>query len=107
MERTACLVVLNLQSTPWKRSSRMNKLLASTAVCLVLGTAAFAQSPNNSSTNSSSQPQSSRDTDRDKDTKRQRTPDAAQNRPSDSTQSSQDRPSDSKQNQSSQNRAPD
>src|SRR4051794_37193230 len=45
-----------------ERSSKMNKqLLASTAVCLVLGTAAFAQSPNNSTTNSptAAQPQTS------------------------------------------------
>src|SRR4051794_14337605 len=99
MERTAYLAVLNLQSTPWKRSSRMNKLLASTAVCLVLGTAAFAQSPNNSTTTSpnSSQPQNNS---RDRDSSTQRAPDsAAQNQPSGSTQNQ------SSQNQSSQNQS--
>ena len=80
----------------------MNKLLASTAVCLVLGTAAFAQSPNNSTTTSPnaqrSQPQNNS---RDRDSSTQRAPDsAAQNQPSGSTQnqSSQNQPS---QNQSS------
>jgi hypothetical protein len=82
----------------------MNKLLASTAVCLVLGTAAFAQSPNNSTTTSpnSSQPQNNS---RDRDSSTQRAPDsAAQNQPSRSTQnqSSQNQPS---QNQSSQNQS--
>ena len=85
----------------------MNKLLASTAVCLVLGTAAFAQSPDKSTNNTSSQPQSS-SRDRDKDSATQRAPDSgAQNRPSGSTrnessqnQSTQNQPA---QNQSSQN----
>ena len=77
----------------------MNKLLASTAVCLVLGTAAFAQSPNSSARDTSSQPQSS-SRDRDKDTATQRAPDpAAQNRPSGSAQNQ------SSQNQSSQNQS--
>src|SRR5438270_573981 len=63
----------------------MNKLLASTAVCLVLGTAAFAQSPTGSTKDTSSQPQSS-SRDRDKDTATQRAPDpAAQNQSSGST----------------------
>jgi hypothetical protein len=110
MERTARLVVLNLQSTPWKRSSRMNKLLASTAVCLVLGTAAFAQSPNNSTTSPSSSSQPPNNS-RDKDSSTQRAPDSAkQNQPSGSTQNqssqnqpSQNHPSGSAQNQPSQN----
>jgi hypothetical protein len=98
MERTPCRVVLNLQSTPWKRSSGMNKLLASTAVCLVLGTAAFAQSPNNSTTTSpSAQPQNNS---RDRDSSTQRAPDStAQNQPSGSAQNQ------SSQNQSSQNQS--
>jgi hypothetical protein len=79
----------------------MNKLLASTAVCLVLGTAAFAQSPNNSATSPNSQPQTNS---RDRDSSTQRAPDsAAQNQPSGSTQNqpSQNQPSGSAQNQPS------
>jgi hypothetical protein len=80
----------------------MNKLLASTAVCLVLGTAAFAQSPNNSTTTSpSAQPQNNS---RDRDSSTQRAPDSAgQNQPSGSTQTqpSQHQPSGSAQNQPS------
>jgi hypothetical protein len=81
----------------------MNKLLASTAVCLVLGTAAFAQSPNNSTTSpSSSQPQNNS---RDRDSSTQRAPDsAAQNQPSGSTQN-QSSQNQSSQNQSSQNQS--
>ncbi|MEA2819883.1 MAG: hypothetical protein QOJ86_1887 [Bradyrhizobium sp.] len=81
----------------------MNKLLASTSVCLVLGTAAFAQSPNNSTTSpSSSQPQNNS---RDRDSSTQRTPDsAAQNQPSGSTQN-QSSQNQSSQNQSSQNQS--
>ena len=91
----------------------MNKLLASTAVCLILGTAAFAQSPNSSTKDTSSQPQSS-SRDRDKDPATQRAPDRAQDRPSGSTrnessqnQSSQNQPgqNQSSQNQSSQNQS--
>ncbi|MEA2888430.1 MAG: hypothetical protein QOD11_2790 [Bradyrhizobium sp.] len=78
----------------------MNKLLASTAVCLVLGTAAFAQSPNNSTTSPGAQPQNNS---RDKDSSTQRAPDsAAQNQPSGSTQN-QPSQNQSSQNQSSQN----
>jgi hypothetical protein len=80
----------------------MNKLRASTAVCLVLGTAAFAQSPNNSTTSPSSQPQTNSG---DRDSSTQRAPDStAQNQPSGSTQnqSSQNQPS---QNQPSQNQS--
>jgi hypothetical protein len=80
----------------------MNKLLASTALCLVLGTAAFAQSPNNSTTASpSSQPQNNS---RDRDSSTQRAPDStAQNQPSGSTQNqpSPNQPSGSAQNQPS------
>jgi hypothetical protein len=73
-------------------------------VCLVLGTAAFAQSPNNSTRDTSSQPQSS-SRDGDKDTATQRAPDpAAQNRPSGSAQS-QSSQNQSSQNQSSQNQS--
>jgi hypothetical protein len=73
----------------------MNKLLASTAVCLVLGTAAFAQSPNNSTaTSPNAQPQNNP---RDRDSSTQRAPDSAAQQPSGSTQN---QPS---QNQSSQN----
>src|SRR5436305_1116418 len=85
-----------------ERSFGMNKLLASTAVCLVLGTAAFAQS-NNSTTNSpnSSQPQNSA-RDREHDSGSQRAPDsAAQNRPSGSERSSQSQSPNSAQNQPS------
>jgi len=80
----------------------MNKLLAGTAACLVLGTAAFAQSSNNPTTSPSSQPQNNS---RDRDSSTQRAPDsAAQNQPSGSTQnqSSQNQPA---QNQSSQNQS--
>ncbi|MEA2891731.1 MAG: hypothetical protein QOI05_2524 [Bradyrhizobium sp.] len=84
----------------------MNKLLASTAVCLVLGTAAFAQSPNNSTTTSpNAQPQNNS---RDRDSSTQRAPDSAAQQPSGSTQnqpsqnqSSQNQPSGSAQNQPS------
>jgi hypothetical protein len=80
----------------------MNKLLASTAVCLVLGTAAFAQSPNNSTTSPSSQPQTNS---RDRDSSTQRAPDStAQNQPSGSTQNLSS-PSQSSQNQPSQNQS--
>jgi hypothetical protein len=79
-------------------------------VCLVLGTAAFAQSPNNSTTSPSAQPQSNS---RDRDSSTQRAPDsAAQKQPSGSTQnqpsqnqSSQNQPSGSTQNQPSQNQS--
>jgi hypothetical protein len=79
----------------------MNKLLASTAVCLVLGTAAFAQSPNNSTTTSpNAQPQNNS---RDRDSSTQRAPDSAAQQPSGSTQNqpSQNQPSGSAQNQPS------
>jgi hypothetical protein len=84
----------------------MNKLLASTAVCLVLGTAAFAQSPNNSTaTSPNAQPQNNS---RDRDSSTQRAPDSAAQQPSGSTQNqpsqnqpSQNQPSGSAQNQPS------
>jgi hypothetical protein len=61
-EQTRGLPVISWGNAPLERSSKMNRqLLASTAVCLVLGTAAIAQSPNNSTTNSptAAQPQTS------------------------------------------------
>jgi hypothetical protein len=61
-EQTSGLTVILGCNPPSIKEFQMNKqLLASTAVCVVLGTAAFAQSPNNSTTNSptAAQPQTS------------------------------------------------